>query len=72
MFFTECAHLAEQHPDLASVIAKVDSQLGVMGRGVVIRPDDLASLLKVDPNQMRSILHLLSQQGFLLAVEMIE
>ena len=28
MFFTESAHIAEQHPDLARVFELLDSQLG--------------------------------------------
>src|SRR6266700_1472918 len=72
MFFTECAHLAEQHPDLASVLARLDSQLGAMGTAEVIRSDDLASFLEIDPNQMRSALDMFAQVGVLDRVEMIE
>jgi hypothetical protein len=72
MFFTECAHLAEQHPDLASVLERLDSQLGAMGTAEVIRSDDLASFLKIDPNQMRSALDMFALEGVLQRVEMIE
>jgi hypothetical protein len=72
MSFTECARLAEQHPDLARVFERLESQLGAMGTAVVIRPDDLASLLNVDPNQMHSTLDLLAQEELLLRIEMIE
>jgi hypothetical protein len=72
MFFTECAHLAEQHPDLASVFERLDSQLRAMGTAEVIRPDDLASFLSIDPNQMRSALEMFAREGVLLRVEMIE
>jgi hypothetical protein len=72
MFFTECERLAEQHPDLARVFEQLDSQFRVMGTAEVIRPDDLASFLKIDPNQMRSALDMCSQQGVLDRVEMIE
>ena len=72
MFFTECASLAEQHPDLASVFEKLDSQLRAMGTAEVIRSDDLASFLAIDPNQMRSALDMFAQQGVLRRVEMIE
>ena len=72
MFFTECAHLAEQHPDLASVFERLDSQLAAMGTAEVIRSDDLASFLKIDPNQMRSALDMFAQEGVLHRVEMIE
>jgi transcription initiation factor IIE alpha subunit len=72
MFFTECARLAEQHPDLASVFERLDSQLRAMGTAEVIRPDDLASFLNIDPNQMRSALVMFAQEGVLHRVEMIE
>jgi hypothetical protein len=38
----------------------------------VIRPDDLASFLNIDPNQMRSALDMFAQEGVLSRVEMIE
>jgi hypothetical protein len=72
MFFKECARLAEQHPDLASVFDQLDSQLMAMGTAEVIRSDDLASFLRIDPNQMRSALDMFAQQGVLHRVEMIE
>jgi len=43
-----------------------------MGTAEVIRADDLASYLTIDPNQMRSALGLFAQEGVLLRVEMIE
>jgi len=64
--------LAEQHPDLASVFERLDSQLRAMGTAEVIRPDDLASFLNIDPNQMRSALVMFAQEGVLHRVEMIE
>ena len=72
MFFTECARLAEQHPDLASVLEQLDARLRAMGTAEVIRYDDLASFLNVDPNQMRSVLDMFAQEGVLRRVEMIE
>jgi excisionase family DNA binding protein len=72
MFFTECARLAEQHPDLASVFKRLDSKLEAMGIAEVIRPDDMASFLNIDPNQTHSALDLLAEAGVLLRVEMIE
>jgi transcription initiation factor IIE alpha subunit len=72
MFFTECARLAEQHPDLASVFERLDSQLRAMGTAEVVRPDDLASFLNIDPNKMRSALVMFAQEGVLHRVEMIE
>jgi hypothetical protein len=72
MFFTECARLAEQHPDLAGVLEKLDCQLRAMGTAEVIRADDLASYLTSDPNQMRSALDMFAQAGVLDRVEMIE
>jgi hypothetical protein len=72
MFFTECARLAEQHPDLAFVFERLDSQLKAMGTAELIRSDDLASFLNIDPNQMRSALNMFAREGVLLRVEMIE
>jgi len=72
MFFTECASLAEQHPALASVFEQLDSKLRAMGTAEVIRSDDLASFLNIDPNQIRSALDMFAQKGVLLRVEMIE
>ena len=72
MFFTECARLAEQHPDLALVFERLDSQLKAMGTAELIRSDDLASFLNIDPNQMRSALDMFAREGVLLRVEMIE
>jgi hypothetical protein len=72
MFFTECARLAEQHPDLASVFEQLDSKLEAMGTADVIRPDDIASFLNIDPNQVRSALDMFAQVGVLHRVEMIE
>ena len=72
MFFKECAHLAEQHPDLATVFEQLDSQLGAMGTAEVIRSDDLASFLNIDPNQMCSALDMFAREGVLLPTEMIE
>ena len=43
-----------------------------MGTAEVIRPDDLASFLRIDPNQMRSALELFAQEGVLSRAEMIE
>lgn len=72
MFFTECARLAEQHPDLAAVFERIDSQFEAMGTAEVIRPDDLASFLNIDPNQIHSALQMLAQHGVLSRDEMIE
>lgn len=72
MFFTECARLAEQHPDLAAVFERIDSQFAEMGTAEVIRPDDLASFLNIDPNQIHSALQMLAQHGVLSRDEMIE
>ncbi len=72
MFFTECARLVEQHPDLASVFERLDSKLVTMGTAEVIRTDDMASFLSIDPNQMRSALDMFAQAGVLDRVEMIE
>src|SRR5258708_28641353 len=72
MFFTECERIAEQHPDLARVVEQLDSKLSEMGTAEVIRADDLASFLNIDPNQMRSALDMFAQQGVLDRVEMID
>jgi hypothetical protein len=43
-----------------------------MGTAEVIRSDDLASYMNIDPNQMRSALDMFAQEGVLFRVEMIE
>jgi DNA-binding Xre family transcriptional regulator len=72
MFFTECARLAERQPDLATVFERLDSQFRDMGTAETIRPDDVASFLNLDPNQIRSALDLLVREGVLDRVQMIE
>lgn len=72
MFFRECARLAKQYPDLATVFQRVDSRLREMGAAAVIRPEDLASFLRIDLNQIRTALDLLTQNSVLRRVEMIE
>lgn len=72
MYFTECARLAERHPELAGTLQQVDAQLRTMGTAEVIRPDVLASFLKADPNQVGSVLELLAREGLLQSEEMVE
>jgi len=72
MYFTECARLAERHPDLAGVIERIDAQLQDMGTAKVMRAEDFASFLDVDPNQVTSVFDLLAQDRLLLREEMIE
>lgn len=72
MYFTECARLAERHPELSGVIQQVDSQLREMGSAEVIRIGDFASFMGVDPNQVTAVLQMLAQDGVLLCEEMIE
>src|ERR1039458_2941081 len=72
MFFRECARLAEQHPDLASVFERLDAQLRAMGTAEAIRYDDLARFLNIDTHQTRSALDMFAQEGLLRRVEMIE
>lgn len=72
MFFTESAHIAEQHPDLSRALELLDSALRQLGPGDIVRPHDLASFLRVDPNQIRSALEMLADEGLLSRAEMIE
>ncbi len=72
MYFTECARLADRHPDLADIVQRIDAQLGKLGAAAVVRKDDLASFLRADLNRVSSVLELLAQDGLLRAVEMIE
>lgn len=72
MYFTVCARLAEQHPDLEGAIKKVDDQLAAMGTAEVIRPAEFASFLGANRKQVCSILELLVREGLLQAEEMIE
>jgi hypothetical protein len=72
MYFTECARLADRHPDLADLVTKIDAHLNNMGTAEVIRKADLASFLRADPNQVGSVLENLAQGGLLQAEEMVE
>jgi|GEM_PF-3315955 len=72
MYFTECASLAERHPNLASTVQKLDALLEKMGTAEVLRADDLASFLKVDQNQVGSILEMLADAAVLRRDERIE
>lgn len=72
MYFTECASLAEQYPDLASAIQRVDEQLYDMTAADVMRPEEFASILGIDANKVDSVFELLSQEGLLTREEMIE
>lgn len=72
MFFTECANLAERHPNLAAAIQKIDAQLSDMGTAEVIRVDDFASFLGIDPNQANAVFEKLAQEKLLLVEEMVE
>jgi len=72
MFFTECARLSERHPNLAAAFQKIDAQLHEMGTAEVIRVDDFASFLGIDPNQAAAVFEKLAQEKLLLAEEMVE
>jgi len=69
---TECDHLAKQNPDLAATIRRIDGQFEKMGTAEVVRADDLASFLRLDPNQVLSVLDMLADVGVLLREDMIE
>ena len=70
--FTECARLAERHPDLGDLFERLDSRFRELGKVAVLRPDVWANHLNVDLNQMRSALDMLAQEGLLCREEMIE
>ncbi len=72
MFFTECANLAERHPNLASAVQKIDAQLREMCTAEVIRVGDLASFLGLDSNQTSAVLKGLAEAGILAVEEMVE
>ncbi len=72
MFFTECDRLAKQYPDLAATIRRIDAQFEKMGTAEVVRSGDLASFLRLDPNQVLSVLEMLADVSVLLREEMIE
>jgi hypothetical protein len=72
MFFTECARLAERHPDLALAVEKIDAQLRQMRTAEVIRAGDLASFLRLDQNQANAVLEGLAEVGLLRPEEMVE
>lgn len=72
MFFTECESLAERHPNLAPAVEKIDAQLREMRTAEVIRVDDLASFLGLEPNQTSAVLEGLTEAGVLREEEMVE
>jgi hypothetical protein len=72
MFFTECECLAERHPDLAAAVQQVDAQLVEMRTDGIIRAADLASFLRIDPNQVDAVLEKLSHEKLLRREEMVE
>ncbi len=72
MYFTECARLAERHPDLAGIVERIDAQLVGMGTAEVLRRDDLASYFRADPNQVGSVLEMLAWGDLLQSEEMVE
>lgn len=72
MFFTECARLAERHPDLVGAVQQVDAQLAKIRADGVIRAADLASFLGTDPNQVSAVLEKLAHEKLLRAEEVVE
>lgn len=72
MSFTECARLAEKHPDLAGAVQKITAQLQELGTAGTIRPDDLASFLELDRNQVSAVMSKLAESGLLRAEVMLE
>lgn len=72
MFFTECESLAERHPNLAPAVEKIDAQLREMRTAEVIRVDDLASFLGLDPNQTSAVLEGLTEARVLREEEVVE
>jgi hypothetical protein len=72
MYYTECELLAERHPDLAEAIERIDQALSQMDSAEVIRGDELASFLGLDPNQTSAVLDGLAEAGVLRAEEMVE
>ena len=72
MYFTECARLAEQNPNLGTTIEKVDDLLKQSGTAEAIRVDVWARILQIDPNQIATVLDRLAKAEFLVAEEMVE
>lgn len=72
MYFTECDSLVKQYPDLARAIRRIDAQCEKMGTVGVMRACDLASFLRLDLNQVLTVLDLLASHGVLLREKMIE
>lgn len=72
MSFIECASLAERHPDLAAAAQRISEQLQKVGPAEVIRANDLASYLELDPNQAKAVLEEFAQAGFLRVEDMVE
>lgn len=72
MSFIECASLAERHPDLAGAVQRIAAQFQKMGTAEAIRPNELASHLELDLNQVQAVLSELARTGFLRAEDMVE
>lgn len=72
MFSTECDLLVKNYPDLADAIQKISKQFEEIGIAESIRPDDLASFLELDPNQVRTVLTEFTRSGLLQEEEIVE
>jgi hypothetical protein len=65
MFFQECGNLANDHPQLKGVIAKIDKLLFAHNASSVFRPDDIASIFGEKVSQVSSVFDGLVKTGLL-------
>jgi DNA-directed RNA polymerase subunit RPC12/RpoP len=72
MFFYESEAIARKHQDLARLIEQVDSRIAKIGSAAPLRPNDFASALGADGNQVASVFELLEKDGVLTTAEMVE
>jgi hypothetical protein len=72
MYFTECENSAASHPDLASILSRLDQRLKKAKESTVIRPADWASFLREDAKRLVSALDLLVETGLLAREAMLE
>lgn len=72
MFFHESEAIARKHQDLARLIEQIDSRIANICSAAPLRPNDFASALGAEGNQVVSVFELLEKDGVLTTAEMVE
>lgn len=71
MYFSECEHLAIEQPHLVRLITRLDDLLARSGTGV-LRPADVAEIIREDPSRVEAVMGRLADDGALRREEMLE